>query len=129
MKPTGLPQTGILLRKRLQATLYRPSINPQRQHFATEINAALGGVVQGQLLNGGPQVQDIAVGAALRLETLEDVFAQLDGAGRLVRGRVGRRLAMDGTGSAALLSRETETGTFTISALTRLHHWCHPKPE
>src|SRR4051812_27758554 len=51
-------------------------------------------------MHGGPEVQDIAVGSAILVETLIEVFAEVDGEGSLaVRG-----LAMDGTGASSLLA-------------------------
>jgi hypothetical protein len=67
-----------------------------------------GGVVEGQLVDGGPQVQDIALGSALGLETLEDVLAQVDRTGSSARGRGSCRFSMHGTGATSLLSGPLE---------------------
>ena len=55
-------------------------------------------LVQRQLVDGRPEVQGIALGAALGVEALEDVLAQMRREGRL---RV-VRAAVDWTGPAAL---------------------------
>ena len=63
-----------------------------------------GGFVKRQAVDGGPEVQDVALGGTIGLKTLEDVFAQLDRASMFLGGHGGRRFAMDRTRSAALLT-------------------------
>ena len=56
------------------------------------------GLVERQLVHRRPQVQDVALGAAVGVEALEDVLAEVGRKGRLrVVG-----LAVERTGSAAL---------------------------
>jgi hypothetical protein len=58
------------------------------------------GVVERQAVNGGPEVEHVAVGAAVSVEALEDVPAEVGGEGALrVVG-----LTVDGTTTAALQS-------------------------
>ncbi len=59
-----------------------------------------GGFVEGQLVQGGPQVQDVALDRAIGLEALADVLAQMNGEGAFAIAG----LAMLGTGAAALLT-------------------------
>src|SRR5271167_4675401 len=61
------------------------------------------------------------MGGALRLETLEDVFTKVHRAGSFARRNVGSRLAMDGTGAAALLSCALEL-VQDAQVLQRLFH-------
>ena len=67
-----------------------------------------GGLVEGEAVDGGPEVEDVAVGGAVGLEALEDIFAEVDRAGRLAGGRIGCRGGMEGTGAAALLRAALE---------------------
>ena len=62
-----------------------------------------GGLVQRQAVDGCPQVQDVALDAAGRVEALEDVLAQVGRKGRLpVVG-----LTVDRARSPALLATAT----------------------
>ena len=67
-----------------------------------------GGVVKRQLVDGGPQVQDIALGSTLRLKTLEDVVTEMDRAGSLARGRASWRLGVHRARAASLLGSTLE---------------------
>ena len=55
-------------------------------------------------MDGGPEIQDGSLGGTLGLKALEDVFAQLDRTGMFSGGHGGRRLGMDRTGPAPLLT-------------------------
>src|SRR6266436_5328315 len=57
-----------------------------------------GGFVERQAMDSSPQVQDVAVGGTIGLETLEDVFAQLDRTGMFLGRHGGRRFDVNGTG-------------------------------
>ena len=43
-----------------------------------------GGFVKRQTVDGGPEVQDVALGGAIGLETVEEIFTQLDRTGFLM---------------------------------------------
>ena len=51
-----------------------------------------GGFVKRQTVDGGPEVQDVALGGAIGLETVEEIFTQLDRTGIFLDGHGGRRL-------------------------------------
>ncbi len=63
-----------------------------------------GGFVEWDVMQGRPQVENVAVGAALGVKALKDVFAQVDGEGRLGVGA----LAVNRAGPAALLPSAAE---------------------
>ncbi len=63
-----------------------------------------GGFIKRHVVDGGPQVQDVAVGGAFDLETMKNVFAQMNGTGVFFDGNGGRRFGMNRTGTAPLLS-------------------------
>ena len=63
-----------------------------------------GGFVKRQTVDGGPEVQDVALGGAIGLETVEEIFTQLDRTGIFLDGHGGRRFGMDRTGTTPLLS-------------------------
>jgi len=67
-----------------------------------------GGFVQRHTVDGGPEVQDVALGGAIGLETVEDVFAELYRTGIVLDGHGGRCSRMHRTGTAALLSFASE---------------------
>lgn len=63
-----------------------------------------GGFVRGKPVDGTPEIEDVASGCARRMETLENVLAQVNGK-RAVFGTLG---AVDRTGPAALLAPATQ---------------------
>ena len=60
-----------------------------------------GGGAEWQVLDGGPQVDDVALDAAGRIETLKDVFVQVDAESATLAGGV-----VHGARAAALLAAE-----------------------
>src|SRR5712691_2688871 len=67
-----------------------------------------GGFVKRQTMDGGPEVQDVALGSAVGLKTVEEDFPQLDRTGIFLDGHGVRRFGMDRTGTAPLLSFASE---------------------
>src|SRR5437588_920237 len=63
-----------------------------------------GGVVERDVMQGSPQVEHVAVGTALGVKALKDVFTQVDGEGGLGVGA----LAVNRARSAALLPSAAE---------------------
>ena len=63
-----------------------------------------GGFVEGQVMDGGPEIEDVAVGATLRVEALKDIPAQMQRKGSLSDGG----WAVEGTASATLLASATQ---------------------
>src|SRR6516162_8718235 len=55
------------------------------------------GVANGEVFEGGPQVDDVSLDGALGIETLKDILVQVDAEGPALGGRVMHR-----TGTAAL---------------------------
>jgi hypothetical protein len=62
------------------------------------------GVVKRQVVDGRPEIEDVAVRAAVGVKTLENVFAQVGREG----ARASRRLAVNRTGSATLVARAAQ---------------------
>ena len=76
-----------------------------------------GGFVQGQVMDSGPQVQDITLGGTVGLEAVKDVFVQVDAEGSAPLLAVGVG-AVRGTGPLALAVAATQT----IEKLQVLEH-------
>jgi hypothetical protein len=60
--------------------------------------------VERQAVDGGPEIQDVTLGRTICLETLANVVTEVNRKGALAI----RRLAMHGTGAAALLTAAAE---------------------